>query len=152
RGAIPPVSGEPARGRRSPTCARSSRRAGRSVTPARARRPPCGSPPRRSWRWPARRSRLRRSARRAPPSRPRDEQRAPLQRRIASAPVQIGVPKEVVSGERRVALVPDIVRKLAAQGHDVVVELAAGAAAGIPDELFEAAGASFGAPWRADVV
>jgi len=66
--------------------------------------------------------------------------------------VQIGVPKEIVSGERRVALVPDIVRKLAAQGHDVVVEPAAGAAAGIPDELFEAAGASFGAPWRADVV
>ena len=66
--------------------------------------------------------------------------------------MQIGVPKEIVSGERRVALVPDIVRKLAAQGHDVVVEPAAGAAAGIPDELFEAAGASFGAPWRADVV
>jgi NAD(P) transhydrogenase subunit alpha len=66
--------------------------------------------------------------------------------------VRIGVPKETVEGERRVALVPDVVRRLTAQGHEVVLEPGAGAAAGIPDELFEAAGASFGSPWRVDVV
>jgi H+-translocating NAD(P) transhydrogenase subunit alpha len=66
--------------------------------------------------------------------------------------VKIGVPKETAEGERRVALVPDVVRRLSALGHEVVVEPEAGAAAGIPDELFEAAGASFGSPWRTDVI
>jgi len=56
--------------------------------------------------------------------------------------MQIGVPKESVAGERRVALVPEIVRKLTAQGHEVVVERGAGAAAMILDEQFEEAGAA----------
>ena len=43
--------------------------------------------------------------------------------------MRIGVPKETAEGERRVALVPDIVRKLTAQGHAVVVEPGAGARA-----------------------
>ncbi len=55
--------------------------------------------------------------------------------------MRIGVPKETAEGERRVALVPDIVRKLSAQGHEVVLEPGAGTQAGIPDELFEQAGA-----------
>jgi H+-translocating NAD(P) transhydrogenase subunit alpha len=63
------------------------------------------------------------------------------------------VPKETAEGERRVALVPDIVRKLVAQGHEVVLELGAGTQAGIPDGLFEQAGATIGAgAWDADVV
>ena len=67
--------------------------------------------------------------------------------------MRIGVPKETAEGERRVALVPDIVRKLAGQGHEVVVEPGAGAQAGIPDELFEEAGATLGdGAWEADVV
>jgi NAD(P) transhydrogenase subunit alpha len=66
--------------------------------------------------------------------------------------VRIGVPKETAPGERRVALVPDVVRKLAAQGHEVVLEPGAGAAAGIPDDAFAAAGAHAGEPWDADVV
>jgi len=67
--------------------------------------------------------------------------------------VRIGVPKETADGERRVALVPDIVRKLAAQGHEVVLEPGAGTQAGIPDALFEDAGASLGGgAWEADVV
>jgi len=74
--------------------------------------------------------------------------------------VKIGVPRETADGERRVALVPDIVRKLAAQGHEVVLEAGAGAQAGIPDELFEQAGATLGRVggggrdpiWDADVV
>jgi len=56
--------------------------------------------------------------------------------------MQIGVPKESVAGERRVALVPEVVRKLAGQGHKLVVEREAGAAAMIPDAQFEEAGAT----------
>jgi NAD(P) transhydrogenase subunit alpha len=67
--------------------------------------------------------------------------------------VRIGVPKETVEGERRVALVPDVVRKLTGQGHEVVLEPGAGAIAGIPDELYTAAGATVGdGAWKADVV
>ncbi len=67
--------------------------------------------------------------------------------------MRIGVPKETVEGERRVALVPDIVRKLTGQGHEVVVEPGAGAQAGIPDALLEQAGATLGeGAWDADVV
>jgi H+-translocating NAD(P) transhydrogenase subunit alpha len=67
--------------------------------------------------------------------------------------VRIGVPKETAEGERRVALVPDIVRKLSGQGHEVVLEPGAGSQAGIPDELFEQAGATLaGGAWEADVV
>ena len=67
--------------------------------------------------------------------------------------MRIGVPKETVEGERRVALVPDVVRKLVAQGHEVVVEPGAGDAAGIPDELYGEAGATVGdGAWDADVV
>ena len=36
--------------------------------------------------------------------------------------MRIGVPKEVAEGERRVAMVPEVVRKLAAKGHEVVVQ------------------------------
>jgi NAD(P) transhydrogenase subunit alpha len=56
--------------------------------------------------------------------------------------MQIGVPKESVAGERRVALVPEVVRKLTGQGHTVIVERGAGAAAMIPDAQFEEAGAT----------
>ena len=67
--------------------------------------------------------------------------------------MRIGVPKESADGERRVALVPDVVRKLAAQGHEVVLEPGAGSQAGIPDALFEEAGATLGGgAWEADVV
>jgi len=67
--------------------------------------------------------------------------------------VRIGVPKETVPGERRVALVPDVVRRLTGQGHEVVVEPGAGVQAGIPDEAFADAGATLGAgAWEADVV
>ena len=67
--------------------------------------------------------------------------------------MKIGVPRETAEGERRVALVPDIVRKLTGQGHEVVVEPGAGAQAGIPDTLFQEAGATLaGGAWDADVV
>jgi H+-translocating NAD(P) transhydrogenase subunit alpha len=67
--------------------------------------------------------------------------------------MRIGVPQETADGERRVALVPDVVRKLTGQGHEVVLEPGAGAQAGIPDSFFEAAGATLGpGAWDADVV
>jgi proton-translocating NAD(P)+ transhydrogenase subunit alpha len=67
--------------------------------------------------------------------------------------LRIGVPTETAPGERRVALVPEIVRKLAAQGHEVVIEPGAGGGAGIPDALYEEAGATVGGdPWAADAV
>ena len=67
--------------------------------------------------------------------------------------MRIGVPKETVAGERRVALVPDVVRRLTGQGHEVVVEPGAGAGAGIPDGAFADAGATLGTgAWEADVV
>jgi len=68
----------------------------------------------------------------------------------------VGVPRETAEGERRVALVPDVVRRLAARGVEVVVEAGAGTGAMIPDALYEEAGATVsksGAEvWAAPVV
>jgi NAD(P) transhydrogenase subunit alpha len=50
--------------------------------------------------------------------------------------VRIGVPREVRDGERRVALVPEVVATLVADGHDVLVEAGAGLAAGFADDAF----------------
>jgi NAD(P) transhydrogenase subunit alpha len=60
---------------------------------------------------------------------------------VAGSPVTIGVPLETDPNERRVALVPDIVKKLVAQGHTVLVEAGAGAEAHLLDDAFAAAGA-----------
>jgi NAD(P) transhydrogenase subunit alpha len=64
--------------------------------------------------------------------------------------MKVGVPKETAAGERRVALVPEIVSKL--DGIDVVVESGAGEAASFTDESFTEAGATLGDPWAADLV
>ncbi len=70
--------------------------------------------------------------------------------------MRIGVPKETVEGERRVALVPEVVKKLTGSGLDVVVERGAGAEAMIPDGQFEEAGATLtddaATVWQSDVV
>jgi NAD(P) transhydrogenase subunit alpha len=66
--------------------------------------------------------------------------------------MRIGVPKETAADERRVALVPEVVKKLVAKGHEVVVEGGAGEAALVPDGLFADAGATIGDPWGAEVV
>ena len=66
--------------------------------------------------------------------------------------MRVGVPKESAPGERRVALVPEVVKRLAGKGVEVVVESGAGEAALIPDALFEEAGATIGDSWDADVV
>ena len=65
--------------------------------------------------------------------------------------MRVGVPKEVVPGERRVALVPETVGRLG-EGVEVVVEAGAGAEAGFDDAAYRAAGATIGDPWGADVV
>jgi NAD(P) transhydrogenase subunit alpha len=53
----------------------------------------------------------------------------------------VGVPKETAPGERRVALVPDLVPTLTGGGLEVIVEPGAGAAAGHPDTSYQAKGA-----------
>jgi NAD(P) transhydrogenase subunit alpha len=56
--------------------------------------------------------------------------------------MKIAVPKERAPGERRVALVPEIVAKLVKSGHTVTVERGAGSSAGYSDGAYEAAGAT----------
>ena len=55
--------------------------------------------------------------------------------------MKIGVPKEIVPGERRVALTPDATAALVKSGLQVVVERGAGEGAFHSDAAFEAAGA-----------
>jgi proton-translocating NAD(P)+ transhydrogenase subunit alpha len=70
--------------------------------------------------------------------------------------MKIGVPKEAAAGERRVALVPDIVKSLLKNEKiEVLVESGAGDAAGHPDSHYTDAGAEIAAAdaaWGADVV
>jgi H+-translocating NAD(P) transhydrogenase subunit alpha len=69
--------------------------------------------------------------------------------------MRVGVPKETVEGERRVALIADAVASLAKKEIDVAVESGAGESAGQPDSAYSDAGASVGsadASWGADVV
>src|SRR6478609_9399220 len=56
--------------------------------------------------------------------------------------MKIGVAKETAPGERRVALVPEVLGKLTAAGLDVLVERDAGAGAAILDEAYTEAGAT----------
>ena len=55
--------------------------------------------------------------------------------------MRIAVVLERAGGERRVAGTPDSVADLVADGHEVVVETGAGLSAGMPDALYEQAGA-----------
>ncbi|HEX2982553.1 MAG TPA: NAD(P)(+) transhydrogenase (Re/Si-specific) subunit alpha, partial [Ignavibacteriales bacterium] len=53
----------------------------------------------------------------------------------------ISVPKEITEGEKRAALVPEVVSKLSKHGFQVIVENGAGLEAGFPDAQYIAAGA-----------
>ncbi|MGH7860653.1 MAG: Re/Si-specific NAD(P)(+) transhydrogenase subunit alpha [Candidatus Dormibacteraceae bacterium] len=53
--------------------------------------------------------------------------------------VRIGVPAETLPGERRVAMSPDVVRKLIGAGLEVAVQAGAGQAAGFGDRDYEEA-------------
>ena len=56
--------------------------------------------------------------------------------------MHIAVAKESLDGERRVALTPDVVRRLIAEGHTVSVASDAGAQAGAPNAHYEKVGAT----------
>lgn len=56
--------------------------------------------------------------------------------------MQLAVPTEIRAGERRVALVPDVVSRYTAAGFDVSVQAGAGSQAGFPDASFAEKGAA----------
>ncbi len=56
--------------------------------------------------------------------------------------MRIGVPKEIKNHEYRVGLTPASVRELCAHGHEVLVQAGAGAAIGLADADYRAAGAT----------
>jgi NAD(P) transhydrogenase subunit alpha len=67
--------------------------------------------------------------------------------------MRVGVPRETAAGERRVALVPEVVAKLVEGGHELVVERGAGSAASFEDAAYETAGAKLTeSAWDADAV
>jgi proton-translocating NAD(P)+ transhydrogenase subunit alpha len=67
--------------------------------------------------------------------------------------MRVGVPGETVAGERRVALVPEVVSRLTGGGFEVLVERGAGEAASFPDSVYEEAGARIVSdPYEADAV
>ncbi|HEX2126186.1 MAG TPA: Re/Si-specific NAD(P)(+) transhydrogenase subunit alpha, partial [Thermoleophilaceae bacterium] len=66
--------------------------------------------------------------------------------------MKVSVPKETAAGERRVALVPELVRRLARSGVESVVESGAGAAAHHSDVAYVEAGAQIGDGFSGDVV
>ena len=56
------------------------------------------------------------------------------------SPMRVAVPKEIRDGEKRVALVPDVINKLTRLGYEVVIESGAGVHSQATDDLFTAAG------------
>ncbi len=64
-------------------------------------------------------------------------------------PVQIAVPKEITPGERRIALVPEVVKALSKGGASISVEAGAGLSAGYPDAAYSGAGATLATDRRA---
>jgi len=56
--------------------------------------------------------------------------------------MKVGVAKETAPGERRVALVPEVLGKLTAAGLEILVERGAGAGSAIPDAAYADAGAT----------
>ncbi|MDN6021895.1 MAG: NAD(P)(+) transhydrogenase (Re/Si-specific) subunit alpha, partial [Acidipropionibacterium jensenii] len=69
--------------------------------------------------------------------------------------MRIGVPRESLAGENRVAATPVTVPRLVTLGYDVTVERGAGERASFPDAAYEEAGATLGSggdAWGADLV
>ncbi|MFC1921136.1 Re/Si-specific NAD(P)(+) transhydrogenase subunit alpha [Chloroflexota bacterium] len=54
--------------------------------------------------------------------------------------MKVGVPKEIAADERRVALAPDIIKKVIDAGAEVLVEKGAGEAASLLDSMYQEAG------------
>jgi NAD(P) transhydrogenase subunit alpha len=69
--------------------------------------------------------------------------------------ITVGVVRETVAGERRVALTPDVAKKIKARGAAMLIEHDAGASASFPDAVYkdvEVASDARGALSRSDVV
>ncbi len=69
--------------------------------------------------------------------------------------MKVGVPKESLPGERRVAATPDSVKKLRKLGFDVIIEQDAGLSAGFDDASYAEAGATIAecaATWTAEII
>jgi NAD(P) transhydrogenase subunit alpha len=66
--------------------------------------------------------------------------------------MRIGVVRETAPGERRVALVPETVGRLAKSGNEIVVERGAGDSSSFPDRMYTDAGATIGDAWSAELV
>ncbi|MGA5534748.1 Re/Si-specific NAD(P)(+) transhydrogenase subunit alpha [Mycolicibacterium nivoides] len=64
----------------------------------------------------------------------------------------IGIPRESLTGETRVAATPQTVGQIIKLGYEVVVETGAGAASSFSDAAYVDAGAEIGTSWDADVV
>ncbi|MUL67380.1 NAD(P) transhydrogenase subunit alpha [Mycobacterium sp. CBMA 234] len=64
----------------------------------------------------------------------------------------IGIPRESLAGETRVAATPATVGQLIKLGYSVVVESGAGAASSFADGAYVEAGADIGSPWAADIM
>ena len=58
--------------------------------------------------------------------------------------MHLGIPKESLPGETRVAATPETVKKYVTAGHTVTLARGAGAGANFTDQAFEAAGATLG--------
>jgi H+-translocating NAD(P) transhydrogenase subunit alpha len=70
--------------------------------------------------------------------------------------MRVGIPKETQADEARVAVVPDVVKRLARKDVEFVVESGAGEGSSIPDDVLAEAGATIATDpsevWGADVV
>ena len=66
--------------------------------------------------------------------------------------MKLSVAKEVASGERRVALVPEVVERLIQNGLQVTIEDGAGEGAHHPNAAYEQAGATIGDGFSGDVI
>ena len=55
--------------------------------------------------------------------------------------MKIGVPKEILNNENRVALTPPFVKTLTKKNHQIIVETQAGLGSGFTDEDYEKNGA-----------
>src|SRR5919197_1126963 len=67
--------------------------------------------------------------------------------------MKVGVPRETAAAERRVALVPESVKRLTGGGFEIAVERGAGQAASFRDRDYEEAGAALvDDPYAADAV
>jgi len=72
--------------------------------------------------------------------------------KIGSTSMIIGIPRESLPGETRVAATPQTIAQLLKLGYEVTVESGAGAAASFSDAAYTEAGATVGDPWAADIV